>query len=67
MGWRPGAVVAQRITAELHKAGLSQARAECLGQTVFLEGSVADEEESKRALSIANALDVQVTRAPAVR
>lgn len=60
-------VVAQRITAEFHKAGLAQARAECVGQTVFLEGSVADEVELKRALLIANALYAQVTNAPAVR
>lgn len=60
-------VVAQRITAEFHKAGLSQARAECVGQTVFLEGSVADEVELKRALLIANALYAQVTNAPTVR
>lgn len=60
-------VVAQRITAEFHKAGLSQARAECVGHTVFLEGSVADEGELKRALLIANALYSQVAHAPAVR
>lgn len=60
-------VVAQRITAEFHKAGLAQARAECVGQTVFLEGSVADEVELKRALLIANALYAQVTNAPSVR
>ncbi|MEW6431514.1 MAG: pilus assembly protein N-terminal domain-containing protein [Myxococcota bacterium] len=60
-------VVAQRITAAFHKAGLAQARAECVGQTVFLEGSVADEVELQRALLIANALYAQVTHAPSVR
>lgn len=60
-------VVAQRITAAFHKAGLAQARAECVGQTVFLEGSVADEGELKRALLIANALYAQVASAPSLR
>ena len=60
-------VVAQRITAELRRAGLSQARAECVGQTVFLEGSVADEAELQRALRIASSLYAEVARAPAVR
>lgn len=60
-------VVAQRITQAFHKAGLTQARAECVGQTVFLEGSVADEAELKRALLIANALYSQVTSAPGLR
>jgi len=60
-------VVASRITQAFHKAGLVQARAECVGQTVFLEGSVADEGELKRALLIANALYAQVTNAPSVR
>lgn len=60
-------VLAQRITQAFHKAGLTQARAECVGQTVFLEGSVADDGELKRALLIANALYAQVTDAPTVR
>lgn len=60
-------VLAQRITAEFHRAGLSQARAECVGQTVFLEGSVADEVELRRALGIAQALYGQVAGAPAIR
>jgi hypothetical protein len=60
-------VVAQRITQAFQKAGLTRARAECIGQTVFLEGSVADESELKRALLIANALYAQVTSAPSLR
>jgi osmotically-inducible protein OsmY len=60
-------VVASRITQAFHKAGLTQARAECVGQTVFLEGSVADQGELRRAVLIANALYAQVTSAPSVR
>jgi pilus assembly protein CpaC len=60
-------VVASRITQAFQKAGLTQARAECVGQTVFLEGSVSDDGELKRALMIANALYAQVTAAPSIR
>lgn len=48
-------VVAEQITAELKKQGLGSAKAVCVGQTIFLEGSVADERELKKAMLIADA------------
>ena len=46
--------VAQNITAALHREGLSNAHAACLGQTLVLEGSVADERELQKAQMIAD-------------
>ena len=46
--------VAQNITAALHREGLSNAHAACLGQTLVLEGSVADERELHKAQMIAD-------------
>lgn len=48
-------IVADTITAQLHKQGLKDARAVCIGQKLILEGSVADEGELKKALLIAEA------------
>ena len=46
--------VAQNITAALHREGLKDAHAEILGQTLVLEGSVADERERQKAQLIAD-------------
>lgn len=46
--------VAQNITAALHREGLKDAHAEILGQTLVLEGSVADERELHKAQLIAD-------------
>ena len=46
--------VAQNITAALHRQGLNNAHAACLGQTLVLEGSVADERELQKAQLIAD-------------
>lgn len=46
--------VAQNITAALHREGLKDASAACLGQTLVLEGSVADERELQKAQLIAD-------------
>jgi Flp pilus assembly secretin CpaC len=46
--------VAQNITAALHREGLKDAHAACLGQTLVLEGSVADERELQKAQMIAD-------------
>ena len=46
--------VAQNITAALHREGLKDAHAEILGQTLVLEGSVADERELHKAQMIAD-------------
>lgn len=48
--------VAQNITAALHREGLKDARVTCIGQTLFLEGSVADERELQKAQRIADGL-----------
>jgi hypothetical protein len=46
--------VAQNITAALHREGLKDAHASILGQTLVLEGSVADERELQKAQLIAD-------------
>lgn len=46
--------VAQNITAALHREGLKDARVTCLGATLVLEGSVADERELQKAQLIAD-------------
>jgi Pilus formation protein N terminal region len=48
-------LIAVQMNAAFKKQGLTQARAECVGQTIFLEGSVADDKELHKALVIANA------------
>jgi Pilus formation protein N terminal region len=48
-------LIAEQMNAAFKKQGLTQARAECVGQTIFLEGSVADDKELHKALVIANA------------
>jgi pilus assembly protein CpaC len=48
-------VLAETITGALKKAGLGNARAVAVGQKLFLEGTVADEQELKRALGIVEA------------
>lgn len=47
--------VAQNITAALQREGMKNAKVSCIGQTLFLEGSVADERELKKAQLIADA------------
>lgn len=47
--------LAENVNAALVKAGIPTARAVAVGDRLFLEGSVADEAELKRALSIADA------------
>ncbi len=47
--------VAQNITAALHREGLKNAQVSCIGQTLLLEGSVADERELHKAQLIADA------------
>ncbi len=46
--------VAQNITAALQRAGLKNAYASVVGQTIVLEGSVADEREMQKAQLIAD-------------
>jgi Flp pilus assembly secretin CpaC len=46
--------VAQNITAALHREGLKDAHAACLGQTLVLEVAVADERELHKAQMIAD-------------
>lgn len=46
--------VAQNITAALQRAGLKSAYASVVGQTIVLEGSVADERELHKAQLIAD-------------
>ncbi len=46
--------VAQNITAALQREGLKNAHATCVGQTLLLEGSVADERELQKAQLIAD-------------
>lgn len=48
--------VAQNITAALHREGLKNAQASVLGQTLVLEGSVADDRERQKAQLIADSL-----------
>jgi pilus assembly protein CpaC len=48
-------MVAEQITTALHKAGIKDARATCVGSKIFLEGTVADSEEFKKAMLIADA------------
>ncbi len=56
-------VVAEIITAQFQRQGLANAKASAIGQKVVLEGSVADEKELLKALSIAQAVyDTHVTR-----
>lgn len=52
--------VAQNITAALHREGLKNAQAICIGQQLILEGSVADEREKQKAQLIADAYAVGV-------
>jgi len=54
--------VAQNITAALQREGLKNARATCVGQTLFLEGSVADERELHKAQLIADSFAGDVLR-----
>lgn len=54
--------VAQNITAALHREGLKDARVSCLGQTLVLEGSVADERELHKAQLIAESFAGAVMR-----
>jgi len=48
--------VAAQITQPLDKAGLRTARAVAVGNKILLEGSVADQAESQKAETIANAI-----------
>ncbi len=52
--------VAQNITAALHKQGLPHANVSVLGQTLVLEGSVADERERQKAQLIADSYAADV-------
>lgn len=54
--------VAQNITAALHREGLKDARVACLGQTLVLEGSVADERERQKAQLIADSFAVDLAQ-----
>jgi hypothetical protein len=54
-------IVAEQMNAAFKKQGLANARAQCVGQTIFLEGSVADDRELQKALGIANALYAPAT------
>jgi pilus assembly protein CpaC len=47
--------LAQNVTQSFRKAGIANAKAVAMGDKLFLEGSVADETELKRALTIAEA------------
>ncbi len=52
--------VAQNITVALHKQGLPHASVSVLGQTLVLEGSVADERERQKAQLIADSFAADV-------
>ncbi|PZR09121.1 MAG: hypothetical protein DI536_23090 [Archangium gephyra] len=52
--------VAQNITAALHKQGLPNANVAIYGQTLVLEGSVADERERQKAQLIADSYAADV-------
>jgi Flp pilus assembly secretin CpaC len=54
--------VAQNITAALHREGLKDAQAACIGQTLVLEGSVADEREREKAQMIADSYAGELLR-----
>jgi Flp pilus assembly secretin CpaC len=54
--------VAQNITAALQREGLKNAHATCVGQTLFLEGSVADDRELQKAQMIADSFAGDVLR-----
>ena len=54
-------LVAEQITNAFHKQGLRDAQAVCIGQKIFLEGSVADDKELQKALRIADAYYGQAT------
>jgi Pilus formation protein N terminal region len=54
--------VAQNITAALQREGLKNAHVTCVGQTLFLEGSVADERELHKAQLIADSFAGAVLR-----
>ncbi len=54
--------LAQNITAALHREGLKDAHVTCIGQALFLEGSVADERERHKAQRIADGLAGAVLR-----
>ena len=49
-------VVAELINTSLERAGLHSAHATCIGNRIFLEGSVADSAESQKAQMIADAI-----------
>jgi pilus assembly protein CpaC len=49
-------VVAELINTQLDRAGLHNAHATCIGNKIFLEGSVADSAESQKAQLIADAI-----------
>ncbi len=49
-------VVAGLINTQLERAGLHTAHATCIGDRIFLEGSVADQAESQKAQLIADAV-----------
>lgn len=49
-------VVAEMITTQLHREGLKSAHAVCVGGKIFLEGSVSDQAESRKAQLIADAI-----------
>jgi hypothetical protein len=48
-------VVAELINTQLARAGIHNAHATCIGNKIFLEGSVADSAESQKAQLIADA------------
>jgi Flp pilus assembly secretin CpaC len=54
--------VAQNITVALQREGLKNAHVTCVGQTLFLEGSVADERELRKAQLIADSFAGAVLR-----
>jgi Flp pilus assembly secretin CpaC len=56
--------VAQNITAALHREGLKDAHVACWGQTLVLEGSVADERERQKAQLIADSFAVDLLQRP---
>lgn len=53
--------VAEQMNAAFKKEGLLTAQAHCVGQTIFLEGSVADDRELNKALTIAQAIYAPAT------
>jgi len=54
-------VVAEIITAALHREGLKTAFATCVGDRILLEGSVADTGESQKAQLIADSVYARAT------